>query len=335
MTLQKVSEKESVVWRGESTICTLKPCSPHVPTSQAIVVMWSAGWPVQINTKRESCGLLKILPWPHFHCLPLLQISLLSACWGKRRPFLQYQLEAAMSCRFLRDWHRDNPDPSTVASSSNTIYSWICHLCAHVWNTSPNSREMNSTDCPQCLQKRQRTAKLPLFVEAHPELAAEWVPHPDFKPINSLTIGSNEMEKWQCPLCQGIYATSVKRRVLGKGCPNSSCCTARRLSSEVLQRRKLIQDLRYGRTGQSFWVPLMPMSLSTTDIGIQRSQLQSCSNYSWQCFMKRDWVCTSVWHKYHYDSIAQISLSVWWCIHLHTTRYWSVKFNNDCFACMN
>ena len=182
--------------------------------------------------------------WTHFHLLPLLQISVLSACkiasncWGRRWPILEHQPKAAMSCRLLTDWHPDNPDPSTVASSVHKICKWVCHQCAHVWSTRPNDRDARGSGCPQCSNKRKGIGKLPLFAVSHPELAAEWVPHPDLKPIHSLTAGSGEMGNWQCPLCKGFYQAMVCNRTRGSGCQKPSCLLVRRLSSETLERRR-------------------------------------------------------------------------------------------------
>ena len=145
-----------------------------------------------------------------------------------------------MVCRLFRDWPSDNPDPSTVACCSNKICKWVCHKCSHVWSTKPNSREMDSSDCPQCWQKRNGTVKLPLLVDAHPELAAEWVPHPNLRPIHSLTAGSEARGKWWCPVCKGIYEAMVYKRVRGSGCPKPSCVSVRRLGSELLRRCQIL-----------------------------------------------------------------------------------------------
>ena len=148
-----------------------------------------------------------------------------------------HEVTALLSCRLLKDWPPENPDPSTVACASKVPYQWKCHQCLHTWTARPNTREFNGSNCLSCWEKVKGRVRQPLLVQTNPELAAEWVEHANSRTIDSITAGSGYIATWQCPLCNESYKKQVHRRVMGHGCPNSSCKSIRRLSPETIKAR--------------------------------------------------------------------------------------------------
>ena len=145
---------------------------------------------------------------------------------------------ALISCRLLKDWPPENPDPSTVASASEVAHQWKCHQCLHTWTVRPNARDVNGSNCPSCWTKVKGRVRQPLLVQTNPELAAEWVEHANSRTIDTITVGSGYIATWQCPLCHGLFKSMVANKVRGCGCSNLSCKSIRRLSPETLQKRK-------------------------------------------------------------------------------------------------
>ena len=150
-----------------------------------------------------------------------------------------HDVTALISCRLLKDWPPGNPDPSAVASASKFAYQWKCHQCSHTWTARPNARDVNGTNCPSCWTKVKGRVRKPLLVQTNPELAAEWVEHANSRTIDSITVGSGYIATWQCPLCHELHKSKVAEKVQGRGCPNSSCRSVRRMSPETLKKRKV------------------------------------------------------------------------------------------------
>ena len=184
---------------------------------------------------------------------------------------------ALTSCRLLKDWPPENPDPRTVASASNSAYRWTCHQCEHTWTAPPGARDAGGHHCPQCCKKVNRTTGRPLLVETNPELATEWVLHANLRTLDSITAGSDYLATWQCLLCQERYKLKVQYRVRGRGCPNLSCKSTRRLSLETIDKRKVRDSWRgVQNCHEKFRWSLLCMITLTEDNGRWKPSCSSC-----------------------------------------------------------
>lgn len=56
-----------------------------------------------------------------------------------------------------KEWHptkNGNLLPSQVMPGTNKKVWWLCSICGHEWQTTPNSRALLKTKCPACARKR-------------------------------------------------------------------------------------------------------------------------------------------------------------------------------------
>ena len=121
-------------------------------------------------------------------------------------------------------------DPFTLGLSSSQRLWWRCPACRHEWHTSPHSRVGGGYGCPRCAAAQRATARQGTFASGRslaavrPELARELR---DLDP-STLGPGSRTRAWWRCSQCGHQWATTVKHRAAGHGCPR---CAQQRVAN--------------------------------------------------------------------------------------------------------
>lgn len=119
------------------------------------------------------------------------------------------------------EWHpTKNGDllPSQISRGSEKKVWWKC-VSHHEWETSPNHRTSQKTNCPYCSNKKVLSGYNDLK-STHPEVITEW----DFtKNISispdSVSAGSHKKVWWICKAGHGWQAGIVRRTREKTGCP--------------------------------------------------------------------------------------------------------------------
>ena len=140
---------------------------------------------------------------------------------------------AALRPDLVRELHptrNGKLDPYILGPSSLQKLWWRCPECKHEWQTSSQSRVGGGYGCPRCAAARRAAARRGTFapgrslVALRPELAAELR---DLDP-STLGPGSRTRAWWRCSECEHDWASTVKQRVAGHGCPR---CAQQRVAA--------------------------------------------------------------------------------------------------------
>ena len=122
-------------------------------------------------------------------------------------------------------------DPYLLGPYSAQKVWWRCPDCGHEWQTSPITRVGSGRGCPCCGVARRAAARRGTFAPGRslaavrPDLAAE------LRDLDPGTLGSGSRTRawWRCAQCGHEWATTVKKRVAGHGCPR--CAEQRRAAA--------------------------------------------------------------------------------------------------------
>jgi transposase-like protein len=140
---------------------------------------------------------------------------------------------AALRPDLLRELHptrNGELDPYALGPSSLQKLWWRCPECEHEWRTSSQSRVGGGYGCPRCAAVRRAAARQGTFTpgrslaDVRPELAGELR---DLDP-STLGPGSRTRAQWRCAECGHEWASSVKKRAAGHGCPR---CAQQRVAA--------------------------------------------------------------------------------------------------------
>lgn len=105
-------------------------------------------------------------------------------------------------------------DPSKVSYGSGKKLPWKCPK-GHVWNSKPNSRSSQNSDCLVC-SNREVLVGFNDLATSHPVIASEAF---DWDP-KTVTRGSNAKRAWICQDGHKWSAIVANRTNLGHGCPS-------------------------------------------------------------------------------------------------------------------
>ena len=126
------------------------------------------------------------------------------------------------------DYERNDIDPDTIASHTNTKVWWICPQ-GHSYKSQVNNKVLqNGGNCPYCSSQRLSKEKSLGFI--NPELSKEWHPIKNAA-LTPFDIFANHNKKvwWICPKCGHEWKAKVSNRNVGKrGCPK--CANSRQSS---------------------------------------------------------------------------------------------------------
>jgi hypothetical protein len=117
-----------------------------------------------------------------------------------------------------KEWHPKNNKPLTpndVTPNSGKKVWWLCKH-GHEWQAIINNRR-KGTGCPYC--SGRNASQDNNLSTLYPTIAKQWHPkkNGDLKPLD-VKPGSHKKVWWSCP--EGHeWESTVKNRVLGKGCP--------------------------------------------------------------------------------------------------------------------
>jgi hypothetical protein len=119
-----------------------------------------------------------------------------------------------------REWHPDNPHPSTVSSSSRFKAKWLCPRGHPSFVATCNSRCTLNSGCPVCGNAKRGTTRHPPVSE-RPDLLKDWMHERNDKPPSEVTLGSHYRAWWKCSNREHPpWQATVERRALkGTGCP--------------------------------------------------------------------------------------------------------------------
>ena len=110
-----------------------------------------------------------------------------------------------------KEWSDKNDRLVTDFAATSSYYAiWQCKVCSGEFMAEIKDRDEDDDYCPYCAGKRA----LPGFnslVDTDPEIAAEWSPNNEDKPVDVLKR-SWLSEKWICPTCNGEYTCMIKDR---------------------------------------------------------------------------------------------------------------------------
>ena len=113
----------------------------------------------------------------------------------------------------IKEWHptkNDNCSPEQFMKGSHKKVWWICNK-GHEWSAVIKSRA-SGVGCPYCANKKVLKGFNDLET-THPELAKEWDYEKNYplKP-EDVTIGSNKIVYWICPICKLSYPAKICNR---------------------------------------------------------------------------------------------------------------------------
>jgi transposase-like protein len=178
------------------------------------------------NTRRRAAaGELPALPAPPASAEQRREMA--------RRRISPGRSLAALRPDLLRELHptrNGELDPYTLGPSSLQKLWWRCGACGHEWRTSSQSRVGGGYGCPRCAVIRRAQARRGTFAPGRslaalrPELAAELL---DLDP-STLGPGSGMRARWRCSDCGHEWASTVKKRAAGHGCPR---CAQQRVAA--------------------------------------------------------------------------------------------------------
>jgi transposase-like protein len=140
---------------------------------------------------------------------------------------------AALRPDLVRELHptrNGELDPYMLGPSSLQKLWWRCPECRHEWHTSSQSRVGGGYGCPRCAAAQRAAARRGTFAPGRslaalrPELAEELR---DLDP-STLGPGSRTRAWWRCSECGHDWASTVKQRAAGHGCPR---CAQQRVAA--------------------------------------------------------------------------------------------------------
>ena len=133
------------------------------------------------------------------------------------------------------DYVENDSTPDSVVAESNQKVGWLCEVCGHKWNATPNYRVQKRSGCPQCANadaKGRKKIKHPTFAECKDSevraLLAQWdhprnAEHGHFP--DKVTLQSDKQIFWLCTNCparqQHSWPAQPRQRTAGSktGCP--------------------------------------------------------------------------------------------------------------------
>ena len=129
------------------------------------------------------------------------------------------------------EWHptkNGELKPENVTYGSEKRVWWMCSVCGHEWESTPNHRTnpRSKGGCSVCGKKKRLNSYEKTIIlnrgsleELNPQIAAEWHPtkNGDLKPTD-VTSSSNKKVWWQCKK-NHIWIASPNSRQRGCGCP--------------------------------------------------------------------------------------------------------------------
>ena len=132
-----------------------------------------------------------------------------------------------------------------VLAHSNHPAHWRCDVCKHAWITTPNSKVMSNSGCPNCNTGRgQPRKRQPTFAACQHPLLAEWdhaCNAADGHFPDKVTLKSSKKIHWLCNKCplgqQHSWTATPGNRVSSQtssGCPfcaGSAVCTCNSLQT--------------------------------------------------------------------------------------------------------
>lgn len=121
-----------------------------------------------------------------------------------------------------KQWHPTlNGDlkPSDITEKRFKPVWWLCPVCGHEWQSSPNNRS-KGVGCPCCSGRVPKIGVNDLKTKK-PEIAAEWnyEKNGDLRPECFLP-GSSKKVWWKCSICGNEWEAVISQRTRGSGCPN-------------------------------------------------------------------------------------------------------------------
>lgn len=124
--------------------------------------------------------------------------------------------------------------PADLSAGSNRRVWWLCPVCGHEWEQTPNARTApgKASGCPACANQAAlgpRKTGTPMMVLADHPLFSEFhstLNRTLFDPTKRSATSSTKVW-WECPKCREPYMAAPQKRVkLGRGCP--TCDDGRR-----------------------------------------------------------------------------------------------------------
>ena len=109
------------------------------------------------------------------------------------------------------DYEANHGTPDNVVAQSNQPVGWLCEVCGHKWNATPNHRVSKKAGCPNCskiAKKDKKQITHPTFAECKdPEVRAflaQWdhtrnAEHGHFP--DKVRLRSNKQVFWLCTNC--------------------------------------------------------------------------------------------------------------------------------------
>lgn len=126
------------------------------------------------------------------------------------------------SPELVEEWHPTNNHdlrPCDITSKSNKKIWWVCKICNHEWETTPNNRVVKGSGCPACSGRVPRIGENDLKT-LFPELLNEWnyEKNIDIKPETFLPKSGKKVW-WKCKRCGHEWEATIGSRTNGHGCP--------------------------------------------------------------------------------------------------------------------
>ena len=111
--------------------------------------------------------------------------------------------------------------PNDVTEKRFKEVWWLCPVCNHEWEASPNNRS-KGVGCPCCSGRVPKVGEND-FQTLFPELAKEWIIEKNAPNLpNQFLPKSGKKMWWKCSHCGHEWETVIRNRTNGHGCPKCS-----------------------------------------------------------------------------------------------------------------
>ena len=127
---------------------------------------------------------------------------------------------ATVNPQLAAEWHptkNGTLKPEAVLPKSNKRVWWICEK-GHSWEADVATRSSGS-GCPFCTNQKVLVGFNDLAT-THPNLVIEWHPTKNNDLLPSMFVSGSERKVWWlCSTCGNEWPTTIKKRSMGRGCP--------------------------------------------------------------------------------------------------------------------
>ncbi len=123
----------------------------------------------------------------------------------------------ASNPRLANEFHiskNEGVDPKLVTVGDSNRYWWICSICNHEWQNSPQNRHRLGQNCGSCAGNKAHSRGINSMSVTHPDMANEFHPTKNGKKNPaSIKAGSNNKIWWLCSRCENEWISAPSTRL--------------------------------------------------------------------------------------------------------------------------